>query len=237
MNHISWLDPRQLDFPAVDSALPDPDGLLAAGGDLSPERLLLAYRSGIFPWYEEGQPILWWSPDPRSVLFPEDLKITRSLRKRLRSNRYEMRLDTEFEQVVEYCSAPRDYTDGTWITDDMKDAYILLHKLGYAHSIEAFENDRLVGGLYGVGIGRLFFGESMFHHATDASKVALAWLCRLMLKHRGPLIDCQVESPHLVSLGATRMPRRDFTHYLEKYCAPDVQSIPWQDLPSNLGEW
>lgn len=238
MNQISWLDPYQLTFPQPSEALQDPNGLLAAGGDLTPERLLLAYRSGIFPWYEEAQPILWWSPNPRTVLFPEDLYISRSLHKRLRAGEFDVRLDTDFAAVVERCSEPRDDTEGTWITSDMKRAYLRMYRLGYAHSIETWKGDRLVGGLYGVGIGRMFFGESMFHLVSDASKVALAYLCRLMIQNGCPLIDCQVENSHLLSMGATAIPREEFERYLGQYCdADDGQSIPWADLPSRLGPW
>lgn len=231
MNQIAWLDPASLEFPPVDQALTDPDGLLAAGGDLSPERLLLAYRSGIFPWYEDGQPILWWSPDPRAVLFPEEVRITRSLRRKLLSGRFEVRLNTAFGDVLDACSGPRDYSAGTWITNEMKAAYQRLHAMGYAHSLETWEDGELVGGLYGVGIGQMFFGESMFHHVTDASKVALAWLCRLMMRSQCPLIDCQVENDHLLSLGARRVSRAEFGTYLARY-ASDVTPIAWRDTPS-----
>lgn len=237
MKQIAWLDPKTFEFPPLDEALAEPDGLLAAGGDLSPERLLRAYRSGIFPWYEEGQPILWWSPDPRAVIFPENLRITRSLRRKLRSGEFEIRIDTRFADVVNHCSAPRDYTDGTWITDEMKTAYIQLYRLGYAHSVEAFVADELVGGLYGVSIGSLFFGESMFHHETDASKVAFAWLCRLLAGAHCPLIDCQVENAHLTSLGATVIPRGIFEGYVARYCSHGTHAIPWDLLPSRIGAW
>lgn len=237
MKKISWLDPLEIEFPPTCNALDEPNGLIAAGGDLSPERLLLAYRCGIFPWYEEGQPILWWSPAPRAVLFPEGVKISKSLRKTLRSNRFDIRIDTAFDQVLQHCSEPREYTAGTWITEEMKMAYRRLHRLGYAHSVECFVDDRLVGGLYGVGLGRMFFGESMFHHERDASKVALVWLCRLMLAERGPLIDCQIPNDHLTSLGAVDMEREIFENYLEQYAGPDIEPIDWAGLPARPGPW
>lgn len=235
MKKIGWLDPDTPGFPPLASALDNPNGLLAAGGDLSPERLLLAYRSGIFPWYEADQPILWWSPNPRSVLFPEEVRISRSLRKRLRRHEFEMRLDSDFAAVIEKCSGPRDYTDETWLTDEMKAAYLRLHTLGYAHAIEAWQDGQLVGGLYGVCIGRIFFGESMFHDVTDASKVALVWLSRLMQAQGVPLIDCQVGNDHMERLGARGIPREVFTSYLAEYCAADP--IDWAALPTDPGAW
>lgn len=210
--------------------------MLAAGGDLSPARLIVAYRSGIFPWYEEDQPILWWSPNPRAVLFPEEIKISRSLRKCLRVNRFEVRINTAFDAVIDACSEPRDDEFGTWITPEMKAAYSRLHQLGFAHSIEAWQDETLVGGLYGVAIGRVFFGESMFHRVTDASKVALARLCRLMLEFDCPMIDCQVGTGHLFSMGARLVSRRQFTAWLDDYCEP-VQPGPWAELPSRLEPW
>jgi len=237
MNKISWLDPLEVDFPSIHEALDEPNGLIAAGGDLSPERLLLAYRRGIFPWYEQGQPILRWSPNPRAVLFPEALKISRSLRKTLNRRTFEVKLDTAFDEVLQRCSEPREYTAGTWITLEMKLAYERLHRLGFAHSIECFHDGELVGGLYGVGLGRMFFGESMFHRMTDASKVALAYLCRLMRQERGPLIDCQIPNDHLMSLGAAEMERAEFERYLSHYTATDEEAIDWTRLPSDLGPW
>lgn len=236
-NRIPWLDSESPYFPPLSEALTEPNGLLAAGGDLSVPRLLLAYRSGIFPWYEEGQPILWWSPDPRMVLFPNEIRISRSLGKRLRGGTFDVTLNARFDEVVEHCSKPRDYGGGTWITDAMKSAYSTLHHIGYAHSIETWFEGQLVGGLYGVGIGKLFFGESMFHTKTDASKVALAWLARLMIDHDGPLIDCQMENPHLLSLGARGIPRAEFEVFLKRDGETTDSPIRWQDLPSNLGPW
>lgn len=230
MNKIKWLNPLEIDFPSIHCALDEPNGLVAAGGDLSPERLLLAYRRGIFPWYEEGQPILWWSPDPRAVLFPSDLKVSRSLARTLKSNKFQLRVNSAFDEVLRHCSEPRDYAEGTWITHEMSIAYRRLHRMGYAHSIECFQNSTLVGGLYGVSLGRLFFGESMFHHAADASKVALVHLCRLMEQVGCPLIDCQVPNDHLTSMGAIEMERAVFENYLVKYAAPETEPIDWLAL-------
>jgi leucyl/phenylalanyl-tRNA--protein transferase len=201
-------------FPDVDVALEEPNGLLALGGDLRPERLLYAYAHGIFPWYSEGQPILWWSPDPRMVLEPGTLKISRSLRRRLRRGDYRVTADRTFRRVMEGCAAPRARQSGTWIVPDMMDAYTRLHALGHAHSIECWQGDRLAGGLYGVAIGRVFFGESMFSAAPDASKVALAHLCGLGFE----LVDCQLPSEHLARLGARCMSRARFCHALERLC-------------------
>ncbi|MEX2488207.1 MAG: leucyl/phenylalanyl-tRNA--protein transferase [Pseudomonadales bacterium] len=237
MNKIKWLNPLELDFPSIHCALDEPNGLVAAGGDLSPERLLLAYKRGIFPWYEEGQPILWWSPNPRAILFPQDIKISRSLYKKLNANKFEIRLDTAFADVVRRCGDPREYAEGTWLTDDMSQAYQRLHDMGLAHSVECFQEGELVGGLYGVSLGRLFFGESMFHQVTDASKVALAWLCRLMVEVRCPLIDCQVPNDHLTSLGAIEMERDVFENYLMRYAGSDVEPIDWQALSTRPGSW
>ncbi|MDP2133876.1 MAG: leucyl/phenylalanyl-tRNA--protein transferase [Sulfuritalea sp.] len=215
---IPWL-PQDPVFPPLESALAEPNGLLAAGGDLSPQRLLAAYRRGIFPWYAAGEPILWWSPDPRMVLLPERLKISRSLAKTLRNARYELRLDTAFATVIDACaSKPREGQPGTWITGEMQQAYCDLHRLGYAHSVETWVDGRLAGGLYGIAIGRAFYGESMFSHARDASKIALAHLCAY-LKLRGfGIIDCQMETRHLASLGATPIPRREFVARLDELC-------------------
>ncbi|HEX6999239.1 MAG TPA: leucyl/phenylalanyl-tRNA--protein transferase [Gammaproteobacteria bacterium] len=216
------------DFPPAGSALTEPNGLLAAGGDLRPERLLAAYRRGIFPWYAEGQPILWWSPDPRTVLWPERLKVSRSLRRTLARRTFEVTVDTSFEEVVAGCAAPRRYADGTWITAEMAEAYSRLHRLGWAHSFETRQAGRLVGGLYGVAIGRVFFGESMFSRATDASKVALHHLVEHLKRHGFALIDCQVASEHLASLGATPMPREEFVRLLRELCDPPGTPGPWR---------
>jgi leucyl/phenylalanyl-tRNA--protein transferase len=210
---IRWLEPGDPPeaFPAVTQALGEPNGLLCAGGDLSPERILAAYRRGIFPWYAEGQPILWWSPDPRMVLFPEELRVTRSLRKSLRNRGYRVTWDTCFEDVIAYCAdSGTRASDGTWISPEMRAAYVELHRLGHAHSVEVRLGERLVGGLYGLELGRVFFGESMFTHETDASKVALHWLCTALRTRNAELIDCQVTSAHLSSLGARPIPRAEF---------------------------
>jgi len=210
---IPWLPP-EIVFPPVATALAEPDGpngLLAAGGDLSPARLLAAYARGIFPWFSAGEPILWWSPDPRMVLLPEELKIGRALAKVLRNKAYEVRLDTAFAEVAAACAtAPRAGQAGTWISAEMQAAYRQLHEIGVAHSVETWIDGKLAGGLYGVAIGRAFYGESMFARATDASKIALAHLC-VYLRRRGfGIIDCQMETAHLASLGARPIPRRDF---------------------------
>lgn len=235
MGQIAWLDSDSLAFPPVRDALEQPNGLLAAGGDLRPERLLVAYRSGIFPWFEDGQPLLWWSPSPRCVLRPTRLNVSRSLKKRLRRNEFEVRLSTDFEGVVRGCRAPRQDESGTWITEDMVSAYVDLHRMGFAQSVETWVDGQLVGGLYGVTLGKLFFGESMFFRRADASKVAFAWLCRLMIEHDGPLIDCQIENDHLLSLGAEAMPGPEFQQVLERYATTPM--IPWQQMHGPLGPW
>lgn len=214
MSSIVWLEDNNYEFPPVEQALTEPDGLLAAGGLLSPEILLKAYRQGIFPWYSQGQPILWWSPDPRCVLFPEQLKISRSLRKTLNKKLFEVRQDTAFRDVMLNCARPRKDDAGTWITREMLQAYCRMHELGYAHSVECWQSDKLVGGLYGMAIGSMFFGESMFSHSTDASKVALEYLCNTM---KPKLIDVQVYSKHMESLGAELIPRARFIQLLKNY--------------------
>ena len=202
-------------FPDVECALTDPDGLLAAGGNLKPQTILEAYEHGIFPWYSDDQPILWWSPNPRCVLYPEKLKISRSLKKALNKKIYEVRMDTAFREVMIACAAPRKDDAGTWIDNDMLKAYCELHELGYAHSIECWNKDELIGGLYGLKIGDVFFGESMFSKQTDASKVALEYLCNTV---KPKLIDVQVYSEHMASLGAENIDRRQFTKLLKSYC-------------------
>lgn len=224
-----WLNPRDPDdFPDVELALRDPDGLLAVGGDLTVPRLLAAYRRGIFPWYSEEQPILWWSPDPRSVLFPHKLHVSRSLRRTLRQGRFEVTLDREFAAVIQACSEPRPGQPGTWITDEMQEAYLRLHEAGHAHSVETWQGGSLVGGLYGVAIGRVFFGESMFNRISDASKVAFVYLVRHLQQHHFELIDCQIRTPHLDSLGAELIPRQRFTELLERYCKEPGIAGPWR---------
>ncbi len=211
---IPWLDHDQ-PFPPLSRALAEPNGLLAAGGNLSAERLIDAYRNGIFPWYSADQPHLWWSPDPRMVLIPAELNISRSLGKRLRKHDFEIRTDSAFEAVMRACAAPRDGAGGTWITDEMIAAYVALHRRGLAHSVETWINGELAGGLYGVALGRMFYGESMFTRATDASKLALAHLARQLARWQFGMIDCQMSTPHLGSLGAREMPREDFVRRLK----------------------
>ena len=223
-----WLDVRQPElFPEVSLALQDPDGLLAIGGDLSEKRILAAYRQGIFPWYSDDQPVLWWSPNPRMVLYPDNLHISKSLRKKLRKGNYSITFDNAFDQVVDECSAPRNYTDDTWITDEMKQAYIRLHQSGYAHSVECWHDQELIGGLYGIAIGKVFFGESMFAKKTDASKIAFIYLTRQLQNWGYRLIDCQVYSKHLASLGAVNIPRDDFIKQIQQLCNLTV-SHQWQ---------
>lgn len=229
---IPWL--RAFDpFPPVDQALAEPNGLLAAGADLSPQRLLDAYRRGIFPWFNAGEPILWWSPDPRMVLFPNEFVPSRSLRKRLRRGDYEIRVDSAFTEVMKACAAPRPGQRGTWITPSMLEAYTRLYRLGYAHSVETWIAGELVGGLYGVAIGRVFFGESMFYRVPDASKIAFAHLVAQLRAWGYGLIDCQVSTRHLASLGAREIPRKEFISRLDELTAlPGVPS-PWCFSPVN----
>jgi leucyl/phenylalanyl-tRNA--protein transferase len=223
---IPWLGPRD-PFPPVEFALRDPNGLLAAGGDLSPARLLDAYARGIFPWYSEGDPTLWWSPDPRMVLFLDELRVSRSLRKTIRSGRYTVTFDAAFRAVMRGCAEPRPGQDGTWITDDVLDAYGALADLGFAHSVEAWVGGELMGGLYGVALGRMFFGESMFARQNDASKVAFACLVAQLRRWGFELIDCQMSTAHLASLGARDIPRAQFNAYVARLVAqPDVPG-PW----------
>ncbi len=219
---LTWLD-RETPFPPLSRALRRPNGLLAAGGDLSPARLLSAYRCGIFPWYSDGEPILWWSPDPRMVLFPAELKVSRSLGKALRNRSYEVRLDTAFDAVVAACAETRSDDAGTWITAEMRVAYDRLHALGHAHSAETWIDGELAGGLYGVALGRVFFGESMFARANDASKIAFVHFVRHLESQGYALIDCQMHTPHLASLGARELPRAAFARALAElvdYAAP-----------------
>jgi leucyl/phenylalanyl-tRNA--protein transferase len=221
-------------FPDVRGALREPNGLLAVGGDLTPERLAGAYRRGIFPWFGVGDPILWWSPDPRTVLVPERLHISRSLRKRLRRRDLGVTMDRDFGAVIRACAAPREPDGGTWIVPEMLAAYERLYRLGLAHSVEIWAGDpaeggRLAGGLYGVAIGRVFFAESMFSRSTDASKVALVHLCRQLHAWGFGLIDCQMHTPHLASLGAQSVPRRIFVGWLDRLCPTPGRSGSWDD--------
>lgn len=232
---IALLDPDNPDwFPDPKTAETEPNGLLALGGDLSPKRLLAAYRQGIFPWYSEGQPLLWWSPNPRLVLFPEKFHLSRSLRKTLRRTSAEIHVDRAFAQVMQACAAPRmtgtNKGDGTWITPDILNAYSELHRLGHAHSVEVWLDDALVGGLYGIAMGRVFFGESMFSRIPDGSKMALAGLIHLFGSELD-LIDCQVRTNHLISLGAEEIPRQEFLARIQQGCAADMGKDPWPRKP------
>lgn len=217
-------------FPPAGRALREPNGLLAMGGDLSPERLLNAYRHGIFPWYSAGEPILWWCPDPRMVFDTDAFALPSRFRRHLRSSPWQVRADSAFEQVIAACAtSPRPGQDGTWITDEMRAAYVELHRLGHAHSVEVFDGGQLVGGIYGVAVGRMFFGESMFSATSGGSKVALAGLARILSMWGWPLIDAQVENPHLVSLGARRLPRPEFLAEVARWSAkPDLPGS-WLD--------
>lgn len=228
LRYPAVLDPCEEDciFPDVSLALAEPNGLLAIGGNLAPACLLNAYRHGIFPWYEEGQPILWWSPDPRLVLFPSALKVSRSLRRTLRRGEYAVTFDEAFEEVIRACGSLRERT-GTWITEEMIDAYVALHAMGYAHSAEAWHEGELVGGLYGVAVGRVFFGESMFHRRTDASKAAFAVLVRHLEAWGFRVIDCQMRTAHLLSLGAVEIARERFIQLLEA-CGEQGPASPWR---------
>jgi leucyl/phenylalanyl-tRNA--protein transferase len=230
---IAWLSEsdRAEAFPDVEFALDEPDGLLAAGGDLSSERLLAAYTRGIFPWYEEGQPILWWSPDPRCVLSPEKLHVARRLRQQIRNSSAELRFNTAFRDVVEQCAGKRRSQQGTWITSDMKTAYRRLHQEGWAHSIEVWDDDQLAGGLYGLCIGKVFFGESMFSARPNTSKIAMLGLAAHMRSSGMQLIDCQVVSRHLVTMGAELMPRKEFCALLEHACSPPDPHRGWPRDP------
>ncbi len=219
-------------FPAVETALREPNGLLAMGGDLSVECLLDAYRHGIFPWFNPGEPILWWSPDPRMVLRPDEVRVTRSLAKRIRNGGFEVRVDTAFADVMRACAAPREDAAGTWISPAMVAAYTRLHHAGYAHSVETWHAGELVGGLYGVAIGRMFYGESMFSRVADASKVALVRLARQLQRWEFGLIDCQMETAHLASLGARTLPRAAFTARLAELVNLPHHPGPWHfDAP------
>jgi len=227
---IPWLRPEHPPeaFPPVEEALQEPNGLLCVGGDLSVERLMEAYRRGIFPWFSAGQPILWWSPDPRTVLYPGEFKVSRSLGKTLRNRGFRTTVDHAFEQVMGRCADPALRPEGTWISPQMRAAYRRLHELDYAHSFETWEGDQLVGGLYGVALGRVFFGESMFSVARDASKVALHALVQASLAQNVRLIDCQVDSEHLRSLGARSVPRREFMRELAAATRESQPGAAWR---------
>lgn len=223
--HLPWLEDA-LDFPDPESALEEPNGLLAAGGDLSPQRLIQAYQQGIFPWFSDDQPILWWSPNPRCVIFPDKAHVSRSLRKHIRKHNSTVSFDQEFEQVIHHC-ARLDSEEGTWITAEMEDAYIDLHHRGIAHSVEVWEDNELCGGLYGLAIGRCFFGESMFSLKTNASKIAFAALCQQLKSWDYQIIDCQVENPHLFSLGAEVINRKEFLSILKQEVSVSPIAHEW----------
>jgi leucyl/phenylalanyl-tRNA--protein transferase len=233
---IAWLRPGAA-FPPPERALATPNGLLAASRDVTPERVIDAYRHGIFPWYSEGQPVLWWSPDPRMVLYPAEFHLSRSLARRIRRAEFDVRIDTAFDAVIGACAAtPRegDGPAGTWITPAMQDAYRALHRLGYAHSVEAWQGGELVGGLYGLALGQVFFGESMFARVTDASKVALAALVGTARRGDIALIDCQQETRHLASLGARPIPRARFARALVQLIHSNEAPRGW--IPGTLPE-
>ena len=222
---LTWLQRDSLDFPPLSKALREPNGLLAAGGDLRPERLIQAYRHGCFPWFQDGQPILWWSPDQRTVLLPNNLHVSRSLAKVMRQGRYRVTFDQAFAEVIRACAAPRSYAAETWITSPMQDAYLELHRRDIAHSVEVWRDDLLVGGLYGLAMGQLFFGESMFSRADNASKVGFVTLVEHLKDWGFVLIDCQMPTEHLLSLGAQTISRTEFAGYLnahlDQFCQAD----------------
>lgn len=217
--------PIDYDFPPLDAA--SPEGLLAIGGDLCPDRILSAYRRGIFPWFSGNQPILWWSPDPRAVLLPSKIRISRSLKKNIRNRGFRITTDRAFVDVVKECAKDREQQKGTWITTEMRDAYTALHSRGHAHSVETWQNGKLVGGLYGISIGKAFFGESMFARETDSSKTALVGLSTLLTNWEYHFIDCQVRSSHLDSLGAKCIPRNQFSKMLERAIRVPVAPHHW----------
>lgn len=232
---LHWLDPRNPHqaFPPVHLAMRDPNGLLAIGGDLSLPRLMRAYSQGIFPWYNPDEPILWWCPDPRAALAPEDLHLSHSMRKTLRKQDYAVTMDEAFGEVLDACSAARAKTRGTWLGDDMKQAYRDLHANGHCHSVEVWRDGELVGGLYGVALGRAFFGESMFSRVSDASKIGFAYLCEQLKQWRYDLIDCQISSAHLQSLGAREVQREEFLSRLRKSVGQQGNPGRWRlDIPA-----
>ena len=224
---LTWIG-RDDPFPPAERALSEPNGLLCAGGELSMQRLLEAYRRGIFPWYSRGEPILWWSPDPRMVLHTDELKVPRSLAKNLRNKGFELRVDSAFREVLKKCAEPRKGEAGTWLGPGMRSAYLELHEAGYAHSFETWREGALVGGLYGVAIGRMFYGESMFSRATDASKVALVHLIRFLKEKGFPLVDCQMNTPLLASLGAREIPRRAFLRAMSALVNYEEAPCTWE---------
>lgn len=233
MSRIPWIAPDDHDspFPDVETALREPNGLVAIGGPLSPERLERAYRCGIFPWFSEDQPVLWWSPDPRLIIYPPGLRISRSLRKRLRHKDYRTSMDQRFQAVIDACATPRCGQQGTWITREIMAAYLELHRRGIAHSVEVWHDDVLVGGLYGISLGAAFFGESMFSRATDASKIALVWLAAQLDAWSFDFIDCQLPTPHLNTLGGIEVSRRRFIRELDAALTYPTRLGPWAFNP------
>lgn len=224
---LTQLEPGSTWFPSPHRALDEPNGLLAIGGDLDPRRLLTAYHSGIFPWYGAHQPILWWSPNPRALLRPDRLHVSRSLHKVLRRQEFELWLNRDFMAVVEACAAPRRDSEDTWITSELKAAYAVLHRAGHAHSVEVWQAGELIGGLYGISVGRVFCGESMFHRRTDASKLALIGLCRHFSAWGGELIDCQLQTEHLASLGVEEWSRQHFVQRLQQLRQFSLPAACW----------
>lgn len=239
--NITWLDPSNNNaaFPDAENALQNPEGLLAVGGDLSVTRLLNAYRNGIFPWYKDGQPILWWSPDPRGVLYTHKVRISTSLRRTLRKHQWNVTFDGDFKKTITACAAPRSYARSTWITDEMISAYTALHRQGYAHSVELWDSrQRLAGGIYGVLIGKMFFGESMFSFQTNASKVALIYVAAHLHRWGFPLLDCQLPSEHLSSLGAEAMPRTAYIKNMKPLCNKQPKDFSWKlDETLDVANW
>ena len=236
---VTWIsanDPPDA-FPDVNRAFSVPEGLLAAGGDLSTARLLYAYSHGIFPWYSDGQPILWWSPDPRCVIRPAELHISRRTRRALSSSEFRITFNTAFEKVVDGCAMDRPGQDGTWITEEMRTAYCALNQAGWAHAVEVWRGETLVGGLYGLAIGKVFFGESMFSIETNGSKAAILALCHIIERAGFSLLDGQVESPHLLTLGAILMERTEFTSILDSACHPGEKFSNWPSKRLNIAEF
>jgi len=228
MKQVVYLRPNDFTFPPVSNALDDPPGLLAVGGDLQPQRLLNAYASGVFPWYDDSSPILWWSPDPRMVLKPAEIHVSRTLAKTIKRSSYRISMDEAFSEVIASCAALRLSGEGTWIVSGMQEAYIRLHHMGHAHSVEVWDGSRLIGGLYGVSLGRLFFGESMFSVLPDASKIAFVALARQLQQWSYQLIDCQMPTAHLQSMGASPMSRVKFQTVLARWRDSNGQSLPWK---------
>jgi leucyl/phenylalanyl-tRNA--protein transferase len=237
------LDIPQLDadpaspFPASIQALREPNGLLAWGGDLQPERLLNAYRAGIFPWYTENQPLLWWSPAPRCVIFPVDVYISKRTRRRYNSGQYTLTADRDFAGVIRACAEDRGDRGGTWITSGMLDAYTGLHRLGHAHSIEAWQDGQLAGGIYGLAIGAVFFGESMFTRQSDVGKIALIALCKQLERWSFGMLDCQLSNPHLMRMGAVEIPRQEFEQRLAEGVSKTRPAGVWTKVFNPAPRW